>query len=122
MDKYRLMNSDVAVIDVIHSPWCFIEAPEESYKRKLEEKWQIRIREFNMWEIEDATLESLPKHISETIRDLRDPYNLGIAWHAGGSIFFLNGKRLGLSPALKWPQVERILETHSREKLERRKP
>ncbi|MDH5688524.1 MAG: hypothetical protein OEZ48_11785 [Candidatus Bathyarchaeota archaeon] len=110
------MKSDEAVVDVIHSPWCFIEAPEESYKEKLEEKWKIKIRESNMWEIEDDTLDSLPKHISKTIRELRDPSNLGMAWYAGGSIFFLNGERLDLSPALKWPQVEKILEARSRKR------
>jgi len=110
------MKSAEAFVDVIHSPWCFIEAPEESYKKKLEEKWKIKIREFNIWEIEDDTLDSLPKHISKTIRELRHPNNRGMAWHAGGSIFFLDGERLGLSPPLKWPQVEKILEACSRKR------
>ena len=110
------MKSAEAVVDVIHSPWCFIEAPEESYKKKLEEKWKIKIREFNMWETEDDTLDSLPKHISKTIRELRHPDSLGVAWYAGGSIFFLNGKKLDLSPAMKWPQVEKILEADSRKR------
>jgi len=98
------------VVDVIHSPWCFIEALEERYKKELEETWKIRIREFNMWDIEDEKMNQLPPHISQEIRKLRDPHNLEMRWHAGGSIFFLNGERLDLSSPLKWPQIERILE------------
>lgn len=98
------------VVDVIHSPWCFIEAPEEHYKKELEETWNIRIREFNMWEIEDDKMNLLPHHISQEIKKLRDPNNLEMRWHAGGSIFFLNCERLDLSSPLKWPQIERILE------------
>jgi hypothetical protein len=97
------------VVDVIHSPWCFIEAPEESYKRKLEREWNIRIREFDLWEIGDDRLESLPEHISAEIRRLRDPSGPADVFPAGGSLFFLNGEKLDLSPALKWPQIESTL-------------
>ncbi len=108
------MASNELVVDVIHSPWCFCEAPEESYKRELEKKWKIKIREFNMWEIEDDKLDLLPKHISETIRDLRDPNKDWQLQTEGGSMFFLNGKKLDLSPALKWPQIEKILKESQR--------
>lgn len=30
------MGIKQTVIDVIHIPWCFIEAPEESYREELE--------------------------------------------------------------------------------------
>ena len=39
------MDTKKAVIDVIHSPWCFIEAQEGSYKEKLEQEWNMEIRE-----------------------------------------------------------------------------
>jgi hypothetical protein len=104
------------VVDVIHSPWCFIEVPEEHYKKELEETWNIRIREFNMWGIKDEKMSLLPHHISQEVKQLRDPHNLEMRWHAGGSIFFLNGERLDLSPALKWLQIERILEEHRKKR------
>jgi hypothetical protein len=97
-------------VDVIHSPWCFIEAPEESYKEELERKWNIAICEFNLWEIEDDELDSLPDHISAAIKSLRDSHDTEEVFPGGGSLFFLNGVKLYLSPALKWPQVERILQ------------
>lgn len=103
------MDTEKAVVDVIHSPWCFIEAPEESYKEKMEREWNIKIREFDLWEIGDDQLESLPEHISAEIRKLRDPNDPGEVFPAGGSLFFLNGEKLDLSPALKWPQIEGIL-------------
>ena len=103
------MDTKQAVVDVIHSPWCFIEAPEESYKKKLEQEWNVEIREFNLWEIDDDELSSLPEHISAEIRKLRNPCDTEYGFHAGGSLFFLDGERLNLSPALKWPQVEQIL-------------
>jgi hypothetical protein len=102
------MNVPRSVVDVIHSPWCFIEAPDSSYKHEFEARWQVTIREFNLWEIEDDELESLPAHIAQTIEALRtgqDPH----AFAGGGSLFFLDGHRLDLGPALKWPQVERLL-------------
>lgn len=107
------MVSNELVVDVIYSPWCFCEAPEESYKRELEEKWKIKIREFNLWEIDDNKLDSLPRHISRTIQKLRDPNNLEHI-DVGGGVFFLNGKKLDLSEALKWPQIEKILEESRR--------
>ena len=97
-----------AIVDVIHIPWCFIEAPEESYREELERKWSVEIREFNLWEIEDDGLDSLPEHISAAIKGLRDPLDSESKLPEGGSLFFLNGKKLDLSPALKWPQVEQI--------------
>lgn len=97
-------------IDVLHTPWCFIEAPEESYKKELAEKWHVRVREFNLWEVEDGDLPRLPEDVAAMIRMARDPDIPETDWHAGGSLFFLDGKRLDLSPALKWPQVERILQ------------
>ena len=100
----------MGLIDVIYSPWCFIEAPEESYKKELEEKWEIKIREFNLWEVDDDELDSLPKHISRIIRQMRAPDNLEQSYGSGGTLFFLNGKKLDLSAAFKWPQIEKILE------------
>ena len=97
-------------VDVIHSPWCFIEAPEENYKEELKQNWNVTIREFNLWEIEDDELNSLPAHISDAIRSLRDPLDTGEVFPGGGSLFFLNGEELNLSPALKWPQVEKVLQ------------
>ena len=102
------MNVPRSVIDVIHSPWCFIEAPEENYKREFETRWQVTIREFNLWEIEDDELDRLPQHIAQAIADLRGSQNLH-ALSGGGSLFFLDGHKLDLRPALKWPQVERLL-------------
>jgi hypothetical protein len=95
-------------VDVIHSPWCFIEAPEESFKRAFEARWGVTVREFNLWEIEDDELSSLPTHVARTVAALRAGEDLH-AFGGGGSLFFLDGRRLDLSPALKWPQVERIL-------------
>ena len=102
------MPARPSFVDVIHSPWCFIEAPEEAYVRAFEARWQVTIREFNLWEIEDHELGNLPAHIADAICQLRtvpDPHAFG----SGGSLFFLDGQQLDLSPALKWPQVERIL-------------
>ena len=104
------MSPNQAAIDVLYSPWCFIEAPDEVYKREFEERWGAMIREFNIWEIEDRDLAALPAHVAAVIRKLRDPDDDKIGWHAGGTLFFLNGALLELSPALKWPQVERRLE------------
>ena len=109
------MTSKTVFVDVIHNPFCFIEAPEESYKKELEEKWDIIIREFNIWEIEDSELDSLPEHISRTIKEAGDPNNPNERWSGGGSLFFLDGRKLDLSPALKWPQVEAILKKMRRE-------
>jgi hypothetical protein len=97
-------------IDVLHTPRCFIEAPEESYKEELAVKWQVNVREFNLWEIEGEDLAGLPDHVEAMIRAARDPHGPEDIWHAGGSIFFLDGEKLDLSPALKWPQVEGILQ------------
>jgi hypothetical protein len=93
---------------VIHSPWCFIEAPDESYKREFEARWLVTFREYNLWEIEDDELDDLPVHIARAIERLRTGDDLH-AFGGGGSLFFLDGHRLDLSAALKWPQVERIL-------------
>jgi hypothetical protein len=95
---------------VIHSPWCFIEAPEASFKREFETRWQVTIREFNLWEIEDDELDRLPKHIAKAIANLRGSQDRH-AFVGGGSLFYLDGHKLDLGPALKWPQVERILAT-----------
>jgi len=115
------MSANVSAVDVIHSPWCFIEAPEESYKREMEEKWNIRIREYNLWEIEDDEVDVLPNHVLQMIRGMRNPESQEDYWHAGGSVFFLNGEKLDLSPALKWPQVEALLaQTRQNDAEERR--
>ena len=45
-----------------------------------------------MWDIEDEKMNQLPPHISQEIKKLRDPHNLEMRWHAGGSLFFLNGE------------------------------
>jgi hypothetical protein len=108
VELYSMLAKEV--VDVIHSPWCFIEALEERYKKELEETWAIRIHEFNMWDIGDEKMNHLPHHISQEVKKLRDPHNLEMRWHAGGSIFFLNGERLNVSSSLKWPQIEKILE------------
>jgi len=102
------MCVQTSFVDVIHSPWCFIEAPEEAYLRAFEERWRVTIREFNLWEIEDHELDDLPAHIAGAIRRLRTEPALH-AFGGGGSLFFLDGQPLGLTPALKWPQIERIL-------------
>jgi hypothetical protein len=102
------MPAQPSFVDVIHSPWCFIEAPEEDYARAFEARWEVTIREFNLWEIEDDELDDLPAHIADAIRQLRTEPDLH-AFGGGGSLFFLDGQPLDLSPALKWPQVERIL-------------
>jgi hypothetical protein len=104
------MVGKMVLVDVIYSPWCFIEAPEENYKKELEEKWKIKIREFNLWEIDDDELYSLPKHITSIIRKMRNPNNQEQFYGGGGTLFFLNGEKLDLSPALKWPQIEKKLE------------
>lgn len=101
---------EMGIIDAIYSPWCFIEAPEENYKRELEEKWGIKIREFNLWEIDDDELDSLPKHISRMIKQMRDLGYLEQLCGSGGTVFFLNGEKLDLSPGFKLPQIEKILE------------
>jgi hypothetical protein len=103
------MGKSRHIIDVMHSPWCFIEAPEESYKAELARKWRVEVREFNLWEIEDADLPLLPEHIAAAIRRARTCDASETDWSGGGSLFFLDGQRLTLSPALKWPQVERLL-------------
>jgi hypothetical protein len=97
-----------SAIDVIHSPWCFIEAPEEAYKCEFESRWEVKIHEYNLWEIEDGDLDGLPVHIAQVIEQLRTGQELH-AFGGGGSLFFLDGQKLELSPALKWPQVEQIL-------------
>lgn len=104
----------VTVVDVLYFPWCFVEVPKESYRKQLEGKYRIKIREFNVWEIEDAESDSLPEHILQTVKRLRDPSNLELT-DVGGGLFFLDGKELSLSPAWKWPQVERILENQHKE-------
>jgi len=108
------------IVYVIHSPWCFIEVPEEQYKKGLEETWKIRIREFNMWDIEDEKMNLLPPHICQEIKKLQDPHNQEMRWHAGGSLFFLNGEKLDLSSALKWSQIEKILEKRSQKRGKKR--
>jgi hypothetical protein len=108
LERDGVLTEDV--VDVIHSPWCFIEALEEDYKKELEVTWNIKIREFNMWDIEDDEMNLLPNHVSQEVKKLRDPHNMEMRWHAGGSLFFINGERLDLSSQLKWPQIERILE------------
>jgi hypothetical protein len=105
------MCTEPPFIDVIHSPWCFIEAPDEAYLRAFEARWQVTIREFNLWEIEDDELDDLPAHVADAIRQLRTAPGLH-AFASGASLFFLDGQPLDLSPALKWPQVERILASH----------
>jgi hypothetical protein len=102
------MNTPNTFVDVIHSPWCFIEAPEDAFKRAFEARWQVTIREFNLWEIDDDELGRLPPHVAQTIADLRAGTNRH-AFAGGGSLFFLDGHNLDLEPALKWPQVEHIL-------------
>lgn len=96
-------------IDVLHTPWCFIEVPDEEYIRTLADKYDVVVREFNLWDVDDEELPGLPKHVAAAIRKARDPNIPESDWHAGGSLFFLDGERLDLSPALKWPQVEGIL-------------
>jgi hypothetical protein len=113
------MPAHPSFIDVIHSPWCFIEAPEEAYVRAFEARWQVTIREFNLWEIEDHELGNLPAHIADAIRQLRTRPALH-AFGSGGSLFFLDGQQLDLSPALKWPQVEHILASRHGGKVEHR--
>ena len=107
------MSTPTTFVDVIHSPWCFIEAPETSFKREFEARWQITIREFNLWEIEDKELDGLPPHIPQAIADLRAGTDRH-AFSGGGSLFFLDGHKLDLGPALKWPQVERLLASRQR--------
>jgi hypothetical protein len=102
------MNTPSTFVDVIHSPWCFIEAPEASFVREFEAHWQVTIREFNLWEIEDDELDKLPPHIAQAIANLRAGQDRH-AFDSGGSLFFLDGLKLDLGPALKWPQVERLL-------------
>lgn len=94
------MPAQSSFVDVIHSPWCFIEAPEEAYVRAFEARWQVTIREFSLWEIEDHELGNLPSHIADAIRQLRTRPALH-AFGSGGSLFFLDGQQLDLSPALK---------------------
>jgi hypothetical protein len=100
----------VRTIDVVHSPWCFIEVPGEEYIMTLAERYDVAVREFNLWDIDDEDLPGLPEHIAAAIRRARDQSIPEYDWHAGGSLFFLDGERLTLSPALKWPQVERLLQ------------
>jgi hypothetical protein len=97
-------------IDVVHAPWCFIEAPDEDYKKTLAARYGVEVREFNLWEINDEELPGMPEHIGRAIQRARDPAVPQSDWHAGGSLFFLDGQRLNLLPALKWPQVEGILQ------------
>lgn len=100
----------VRTIDVLHSPWCFIEAPTDEYKSELSDRFLVVVREFNLWEVEDEDLPQLPEHVAAAISAARDPDTPVTYWHAGGSLFFLDGERLHLSPALKWPQIERLLQ------------
>lgn len=102
------MSTPPLFVDVIHSLWCFIEAPEAGFRREFEDRWQVTIREFNLWEIEDNELDGLPQHIAQAIVYLRAGQDQH-AFGGGGSLFFLNGHKLDLGPALKWPQVECLL-------------
>ena len=102
-------NNRMRTIDVVHAPWCFIEAPEEDYKRKLADQYGVEVREFNLWEIDDEDLATMPEHVARAIRKAREDAVPEEDWHSGGSIFFLDGEPLHLSPALKWPQVETVL-------------
>jgi hypothetical protein len=103
-----MSQQPLSFIDVIHSPWCFIEAPEDAYIREFEARWQVTVREYNLWEIADDELGDLPAHIADAIAALRTGQDLH-AFGGGGSLFFFNGQKLDLSPALKWPQVEGML-------------
>lgn len=97
-------------VDVLHAPWCFIEAPDEDYKRTLADRYDVEVREFNLWEVDDEDLPRMPEHVAAAIRKARAPDIPETDRHAGGSLFFLDGQRLDLSPVLKWPQIESILE------------
>lgn len=88
------MSTPTTFVDVIHSPWCFIESPEESFRRAFEARWQVTIREFDLWEIEDEELDGLPPHIAQTIADL----SAGTEW-----------QRLGFEAVTDGPSLSAIL-------------
>ncbi len=54
----------IRMIDVLHSPWCFIEAPDEEYARMLADKYDVAVREFNLWDVDDEELPGLPEPLS----------------------------------------------------------
>jgi hypothetical protein len=100
-------------IDILYTPWCFVELPGASYKEMLADQFDVTVREFNIWDIDDD-LSNLPAHIATTVERARNPDIAEMTWYTGGTLFFLDGVQLELSPDFKWPQVVKILE-HKKE-------
>ena len=86
------MNTQPVIVELLVNPFCMAHRDVDSIGRVCEERG-VALAIFNLWEIDDAQLGSLPPHISILIQE----------WRAGkrpGSVYssvFVNGKRIPLN-------------------------
>jgi hypothetical protein len=86
------MRTKPIVVELLVNPFCMAHRDVDSIKRVCDGRG-VSMTIYNLWEIDDAQLGSLPYHVSVLIREWRSGSRPGSVY----SSVFVNGKRIPLN-------------------------
>jgi hypothetical protein len=85
------MKRETVKVELLLNPFCFEEVHFLEVS-KICEELAVPLRVYNPWDIDDAQLNELPRHIAVFLRELRSGQRPGTVY----SNLFINSKRLNL--------------------------
>jgi len=86
------METQKTVVELLVNPFCMAHRDVDSIRRVCDERG-VSMTVYNLWEIDDGQLGSLPTHIALLIREWRSGQRPGSVY----SSVFVNGKRIPLN-------------------------
>jgi hypothetical protein len=86
------MKTQSTVVELLVNPFCMAHRDVGSIRRECDERG-VSMKVYNLWEIDDRQLDSLPTHIALLVREWRSGKRPGNVY----SSVFVNGKRIPLN-------------------------
>lgn len=86
------MNAQPITVELLVNPFCMAHRDVDSIRRVCDGRG-VPVTIYNLWEIDDAQLDSLPPHLASLIREWRSGQRPGSVY----ATVFVNGKRIPLN-------------------------
>ena len=86
------METQPTVVELLVNPFCMAHRDVDTIRRVCDGRG-VSVKTYNLWEIDDEQLGSLPSHIALLVREWRSGRRPGSVY----SSVFVNGKRIPLN-------------------------
>ena len=86
------MKTQPVIVELLVNPFCMAHRDVDSIGKICDDRG-VSLEVYNLWEIDDSQLDSLPEYISQLIREWRSGARPGSVY----SSVFVNGKRIPLN-------------------------